>query len=291
MKKVLIAGHDGDELSGILSSLIRNQDVELLIISQRSSIHASEHVRWLYCDVFSLDDLARVMKGFDEVYFFEKLSALPLGLVQGKTEDIELLMITNFLEAAKISGIKKIFFLGKETSSIAHAFQKSSVPFELIDSQVGSKELEVVKKNDVRSIQKFVLPPPKNAQWVGEEYFKWLPRFFSNIIRVKYDGKECSFFLFNEMICLLKLRRSAALYSGRINFNVVGGLLNGKNSQGRLEFVETLDGQYIFGALHNFVPALPWPLYRFTQALVHVLVMGAFGEHLKWCYLLTEDKR
>lgn len=273
MKKVLIAGHDGERLSALLTSLAGNQ----------------EPINWAPCDVFSFDELVQAMKGFDEVYFFEKISALPLGLVQGKTEDIELLMITNLLEAAKLCGMRKVFYIGQRKEKFVQTFERSGIPFEIIEYQV-SDGLVLNNTHDVRSVQKFVLPPYKKALWVGEEYFKWLPKFFSNIIKVRYDGKECSFFLFNEMICILKLRRSAAQYPGRISFNVIGGLLNGKKSRGKLEFIETLDKQYVFGALHNFVPALPWIFYRFTQAIVHALVMGAYGEHLKWCYLIGDRK-
>jgi hypothetical protein len=37
----------------------------------------------------------------------------------------------------------------------------------------------------------------------------------------------------------------------------------------------------ILAALHDFVPALPWVIYRFSQALIHVWVMNAFRQHLR----------
>ena len=63
---------------------------------------------------------------------------------------------------------------------------------------------------------------------------------------------------------------------------VTGGLL-AKNVEGarpRLEFRSVLDGTYVIAAVHDFAPRLPWLLYRFTQALVHLLVMRGFGRHL-----------
>ena len=36
----------------------------------------------------------------------------------------------------------------------------------------------------------------------------------------------------------------------------------------------------VIAAVHDFAPRLPWLLYRFTQALVHLLVMRGFGRHL-----------
>ena len=70
---------------------------------------------------------------------------------------------------------------------------------------------------------------------------------------------------------------------------VVGGVLSGKQDRGRLEFRVVLDRKYVMAALHEFRPALPWFIYRYTQAIVHVIVMRAFSEHLKW-YVISQNK-
>ena len=36
----------------------------------------------------------------------------------------------------------------------------------------------------------------------------------------------------------------------------------------------------VLAAVHDFVPRLPWLVYKYTQALVHLLIMRAFGRHL-----------
>lgn len=290
MKKVLIAGNDSQELEALIGDLIRNQDVEISLISQRQSSHISRPIKWSYCDVFSLEDLVRVMGQCEEVYVFGESAMLPLPLVQGSDENIEQLVLTNFIIAARINGVKVIHYLGKKTDEKLDVLTSSGIEFSFQEIDFVSESLVPNDVHEVRSIQKFVLPNKKTAMWVGEEYFRWLPKFLSNLVIVKYDGKECSFYLFNEMICILKLRRVASSYQERISFKVVGGLLNGKKSEGRLEFTESTDKKFVFGALHNFAPALPWIFYRLTQAIVHVFVMNAFGEHLKWCYL-TEDKK
>jgi hypothetical protein len=51
--------------------------------------------------------------------------------------------------------------------------------------------------------------------------------------------------------------------------------------RGRLEFREVLNGTAIIAALHEFIPSLPWNIYRFTQALLHLFVMKCFSKHLK----------
>lgn len=142
------------------------------------------------------------------------------------------------------------------------------------------------EKRDVRSIQRLVLPPGRNADWAAHEYFRWLPQFFSTLIRVKLDGDRAIFYVFSPSIQILILEISRERSSeDRMLMYVIGGLLSGIQDRGRLEFREVLNRRYVLSALHEFRPSLPWWLYRWSQAIVHIIVMYAFGEHLKWVYL------
>jgi uncharacterized protein YbjT (DUF2867 family) len=141
-------------------------------------------------------------------------------------------------------------------------------------------------RKDVRSIQRLVLPPGRNAEWVALEYFKWLPSFLSSLVNVKVEGNYCTFYLFDPTVEILVLKKSIDRSSpDRQLLYVVGGLLSGKMDRGRLEFREVLNRQYVMAALHEFRPALPWFIYRWTQALAHLIVMKAFSEHLKWHFI------
>jgi uncharacterized protein YbjT (DUF2867 family) len=135
----------------------------------------------------------------------------------------------------------------------------------------------------VRSVQRIHLPEGWSALRVAREYFEWLPRFLFFVIRISVSGTECRFFLISKKILLLHLERSEERSSSdRQLLYVRGGLLAARGaSRGRLEFREALGGRVILAALHDFVPALPWVMYRFTQALVHVWVMKAFDLHLQ----------
>jgi uncharacterized protein YbjT (DUF2867 family) len=146
------------------------------------------------------------------------------------------------------------------------------------------------KEKDVRSIQRLVLPPGRSAEWVAEEYFKWLPTFFSTLIRVQLVGNRCTFYLIDPNLKLLILERSTERSTpDRQLLYIVGGLLSAKQERGRLEFREVLDRKYVMAAIHEFRPALPWFIYRWTQAVLHLFVMNAFGEHLKW-YVISDQK-
>ena len=145
-------------------------------------------------------------------------------------------------------------------------------------------------QRDVRSVQRLVLPQGRNAEWVANEYFEWLPTFFSTLIRVSVEGDRCTFYLFDPSIKILILKKSPERSSpDRQLLYVIGGLLSGKQDRGRLEFREILQRKYVMAALHEFRPALPWFIYRWSQAIVHIVVMKSFGEHLKW-FLISQKK-
>jgi len=69
-------------------------------------------------------------------------------------------------------------------------------------------------------------------------------------------------------------------------FYITGGLLargpgeQVEGSPGRFEFREVLGGGAMIAAIHDFRPALPWYVYEWTQALVHLWVMRGFRRHL-----------
>jgi uncharacterized protein YbjT (DUF2867 family) len=138
------------------------------------------------------------------------------------------------------------------------------------------------KHKDVRSIQRLVLPKGKNAQWVAEEYFRWLPRFFSKLIRTQIVGNRCRFYLLHPSFYFLELERSLERSTAdRQLLYIVGGILVKVHSRGRLEFREVLNRNFVLAAIHEFTPALPWFIYRYTQAIIHLIVMNAFGRHLR----------
>lgn len=135
---------------------------------------------------------------------------------------------------------------------------------------------------NVRSIQRLTFPAGKTAEWVAREYFLWLPRFFSFLIKIELEGNRCKFYFLTPKISLLVLEKSEERSSSdRQLLYIKGGLLAGEQDRGRLEFREVLNGKYIMAGIHDFKPGLPWPIYRWTQYIVHFIVMWAFEKHLQ----------
>lgn len=137
------------------------------------------------------------------------------------------------------------------------------------------------QRNTVRSVQRMSLPPGKNSEFVANEYLAWLPKFLAPLVQVWRNGPDVELSAFGRKLLLLELRlleeRSTP---DRQVFLIRKGLLVGAHNRGRLEFRVVLNGRYILAAIHDYRPALPWYLYVYSQALVHLFVMNAFGRHL-----------
>ena len=136
--------------------------------------------------------------------------------------------------------------------------------------------------HEVRSIQRLRHPSGKSAEWVANEYFQWLPTLFVFVLRVTLHENQATFSLFSKRIKLLILEKSVERSTpDRTLLYIKGGLLVSKEmGRGRLEFREALRGRVILAAIHEFIPALPWNIYRFTQAILHLWVMRLFDHHL-----------
>ncbi|MFT7032203.1 MAG: hypothetical protein ACJA2S_000702 [Cyclobacteriaceae bacterium] len=140
-------------------------------------------------------------------------------------------------------------------------------------------ERTVKNMNTVRSVQRLPNSSKNDAVWVAKEYLRWLPKSFKYLIKIKEDGDYSLFQLMN--ITLLKLQfvhqRSDRQ---RQLFYIVGGVLAKRTDYGWLEFRSVLNGRFVIGAIHEFVPRLPWYIYVYTQAVIHLFVMKSFGKHL-----------
>ncbi|MEM7675634.1 MAG: NAD(P)H-binding protein [Myxococcota bacterium] len=146
-----------------------------------------------------------------------------------------------------------------------------------------ARRLKVLKT--VRSVQRLPLPVEHRAKWAAHEYMRWLPSFVWPLLtcRVSDEG-VVRFYVRATSMFLLELSHAPdRSQPDRQLFRITGGLLakvTEKSSPGRFEFREVLQGRFLIAAIHDFRPALPWFIYNFSQALVHLWVMKGFGRHL-----------
>jgi hypothetical protein len=122
----------------------------------------------------------------------------------------------------------------------------------------------------------------------------WLPKIMFPFILVRIEKDKVFMCFISQAWRLLVLHWSPQRSSSdRQIFYIIGGVLAQKKPEGRLEFRVTKDKLHLISAIHDFIPALPWYIYRYSQALVHLLVMTYFGKHLqgikqgkkKWLHL------
>ena len=145
-----------------------------------------------------------------------------------------------------------------------------------------------LRAGHVCSIQRLPLPPGRDAIWVAREYARWLPSLFKFALRVTADDRlNLAFRLAGLKAPLLELGYSRDRSSAdRPLYYITGGLLalpsdiSDGRAPARLEFRESPDRRSVLAAIFNYRPALPWWVYRLTQAPVHLLVMKLFSWHL-----------
>ncbi len=151
-----------------------------------------------------------------------------------------------------------------------------------VSNEVSAFQKRKFRQNEVRSIQRMLLSKVVPIQEIAAEYLAWLPRFLFPFIKVKIQDSQVCFCLLSQKIILLQLQRDKE-QSNEISqvFQIEKGLLVARDNKGWLEFRKISDGKTIIAAIHRFIPALPWFIYRVTQAMIHWWVMKSFEKHLQ----------
>jgi uncharacterized protein YbjT (DUF2867 family) len=147
------------------------------------------------------------------------------------------------------------------------------------------EDTDLIMQSRVRSIQRLRRPQGRNAEWVADYYFQWLPRFLRPFILCEIDQEgSCNIYvrLLRLRILELTLKPEKSTLYRRMYF-ITGGVLarvfGSRNS--RLEFRDIPAHPSTIVAIHDFRPFLPWYFYVATQAVVHKFVMRAYQKQLE----------
>lgn len=135
--------------------------------------------------------------------------------------------------------------------------------------------------SSVRSVQRVTTLFRSEVKTIAGVYFKWLNDFLKPIIKIEEDG---AFFIVKLIYIKTPLLVFEASDKRRLPdrelFYIRSGLLVGKNTRARLEFRNIYQGLYKIIAIHDYVPSIPWFIYKYSQALFHLFVMRSFGKFL-----------
>ncbi len=138
-----------------------------------------------------------------------------------------------------------------------------------------------IKGNQVRSIQRLETLFRFNAHEVAMLYFKWLPNFYSPFIKVDIVENVIFFKFWFLKIPLLVLEHKEDISTDSYQvFFIKRSLLCLGLGKGRLTFRNIIDLRYTMAEIHDFTPRLPWFIYKFTQAKMHLFTMKAFNRYL-----------
>ncbi|GBF75115.1 hypothetical protein PA598K_03499 [Paenibacillus sp. 598K] len=140
-----------------------------------------------------------------------------------------------------------------------------------------------VARSDVRSVQRILLPSGKDAAWAGDYYVQWLARFAGPLFRAEREGAVSRLYLLGYRKPLLQLTYDVeGSDPGYACYRISGGSFAKLSTahRGRLEFVQIGGTRECVVAIHDYVPSLPWIVYKYSQAKLHLLVMWLYRRHL-----------
>jgi uncharacterized protein YbjT (DUF2867 family) len=235
--------------------------------------------------------LARTAKQMHKIRFFlnvpfftPTLSKLWIRLVTGAPRNLVYPLITS-LTANVVPDPEKQFIFPYQQKSFEQILQSIA----LQEKEQGKNAPNAYEyrgqtdKNEVRSVQRLHTFFRTTARSIGNIYFEWMGIKFRPFISTKRKGEIYSVNLLNTSVSLLILEHAPERSSeDRVLFYIRGGLLakTKVGERGRLEFRTIAHSRYTMAAIHEFHPRLPWFIYRYTQALMHLLVMRSFDRYL-----------
>lgn len=146
---------------------------------------------------------------------------------------------------------------------------------------------------DVRSVQRVRLPDNRNANWAADNYVEWLSTFAKPFLTSKTEEETIVRIHVPFLQApLLELTKEPFEDAQQATYRITGGLFADvkEDSNGRIEFRQIPGSQECIIAIHEYVPALPWLVYKTTQANVHLIVMYLFKLHLLRLMQTTEQQ-
>ncbi|GGJ55557.1 NAD(P)H-binding protein [Virgibacillus salexigens] len=267
----------------------------------------TEDITWRSCDLFSVKDTEKAVEGADIAVYLAQALKPSAKLTQGNVADRNAILSDNFAQAAKAHGVKKVICLTGPMPNSARKLSshlKSRLEVERILRAYGTpvtavrtglvaekpeQHLFVTKdmtlKQDVRSVQRIIVPAGNSAHAIAKYYVRWLQAFLRPWVRTEIDEKlHCTIGFLRPQCPLLELTYSPERSTAdQALYDITDGLLTDKKQhhRGRMEFRKIPASNEAIIAIHDYVPALPWFIYRYTQAIMHRFVMACFQRHMK----------
>ncbi|WP_058307732.1 NAD(P)H-binding protein [Gracilibacillus massiliensis] len=231
------------------------------------------------------DVMGKKRKMYNVPLFSLYLSRLWLRLITGTPKE----MVYPLVESLKHPLVANQDNVREDISRGTISFEKAAI-YSLQEKD--ENKIQLLKKpelsplkRDVRSVQRIILPEGWTADEVARYYVQWLERFLNPWIRTTVNNNfDCQIGWLGTKHPLLKLSYAHDRSNkDRALFYITGGLLSNdhNNERGRMEFRKIPGSNEVIIAIHDFMPALPWFIYQYTQANAHLFIMNCFRYHIK----------
>ncbi|MCK1977199.1 hypothetical protein LNK15_09035 [Jeotgalicoccus huakuii] len=278
-KKVLLMGVNGRIGEHLYEEL--KDTSELYAFSAAHEEDYFEDVNFIKKDLFILPDVEDALSGMDIVIFYEDPIMRLNRLTQGKFSDLYMLIADNIARASMVNEIEQIIYIADELSdgSILSVLGSYGTPVNETQTPIRryGKNLNYRIKdyNSVRSVQRAPMPSGWTIENIAWYYFGWLDEIVYNFVNTVIENKTVYIHLLDNPspVLILKLNEESST-EDIIIFEIIGGKLRkniAKKTQ-RFEFRKLAVTDEFIMALHDYEPSLPWPIYKLTQAPIHLLV-------------------
>ena len=241
-------------------------------------------------DLFDLASVHQAMAHMDFVAIIGEPIRSYTALTQADREVRARLVYENLAAALQQSNVAQVLIIQAKPSHILmDTFKAYDVPVTYEKRQTtrwqrGKYVLAHVAQDvhSVRSIQSLNIPQGITMEGALSLYGRFLRTLHGRLVNGVYDGEYFTIVLKPLNIPLIKMQY--AKHSERttgVIMDITGGLLVGPSArQPRFEIrrLGKDTTQCIIG-LHDFVPSLPWGLYRLIQAPLHVAVSHLFRKY------------
>lgn len=136
----------------------------------------------------------------------------------------------------------------------------------------------------VRSIQRMPLPDGWSAKKLSDTYAQWISKTSFRLIRERRDeAGVLRLSIIRRRWVLLELTPTPFSVNCQFRraYYITGGLLARQTDPpGRFELRIFPELKCLIAAIHGYHPRLPWRIYIYTQAVIHLAVMAGFGRFL-----------
>ncbi len=110
--KIAITGASGFIGKNLCDNLLKDERTELVCLSRREKTSFNrERVSWKKCDLFSMLDIEKAVKGCDTAVYLVHSMLPSAHLSQASFDNLDLILADNFARACKKMGVKHLVYL------------------------------------------------------------------------------------------------------------------------------------------------------------------------------------